>query len=811
MSRIPFRSEGGGTSDSNDTDETTDSSSGSTGVRDTASRVRDQTESNDRQESSDPFDEGSTGSEVISSGGDETRARSTGSSSGSDDATGTPGRTADDDNDGAVQDADDDRTTSESTGQNQRSADENTANDRSVTDQVKDAADRAFNRAKRAGEQIGRRISREQRQDQRRSSSGERFGDFDYSFGYGDPDVDEVERAVEDLSQDYSEQTSRAIKTRQTGLLTPTDLALDAARVGADIGPADELGYGDEVDQSIDAAERFTEGAVTGLVETGNLPGLAKSGAEAAEFGAFAATEGAKNPEETAGDIAGRAANIGEGLADAAQENPAGFAGTIAGAVGGGAAASVGSGRVAGSLARKGSSRIRTAGGTEVDIRDVTSEDVARFTETDGAEGEQFPSADDPELYREDPARAISEQSQRRTPEEIRRRFDDAGVEGNADLKKALSVEPDGPGKGSAAGFDSAPDEVDVDVDDVTEGTAQSFQESGGGFSYETPGTFFSSDLSTYFLRQGSREMSLRPGLPSVGDKPTGVIARADVENTEAEDLVEFGKRQVEREEATFETKPPSGDEFNTGEIEAVAPPGASFSDIGGSRTRKALRRIGVGADFYTEVDGNRVPIRLVEGDTSPDANDIDTSDFDGGQNRVFSGIDQPSLRRRYSSGGSAAVDRPAPIPFGSGGGSGNTSGSGGESIQLNVDSFGVSQISTDSGGDSDSSGNPPTLSPPSNAGDGGGSDGPGSTPPGGGGGGGSSGNNTPGGGGSPTPSGRSQSGFFGGGDPSGSSSKRPDIGLEGDDEEEDFFKGEFDEVEASFESGIADPEDLLR
>jgi hypothetical protein len=583
-------------------------------------------------------------------------------------------------------------------------------------------------------------------------------------------------------------------------------LATDAARTGGEL-----FGFEEEADTAADAADRFAEGAVTGLVETGNLPGLAKSGAEAVEFGAFAATEGVENPEETAGDVAGRAANIGEGVADAAREKPAGFAGTIAGAVGGGAAASVGSGRVAGSLARKGSSRIRTAGGTEVDIRDVTSEDVARFTETDGAEGERFPGADDPDLYREDPARAIAEQSQRRTPEKIRQRFDDAGVEGNADLKKALSVEPDGPGKGSAAGFDSAPDEVDVEVDDVTEETAQSFQDSGGGFSYETPGTFFSSDLSTYFLRQGSREMSLRPGLPSVGDQPTGVIARADVENTEAEDLVEFGKRQVEREDATFETKPPSGDEFNPGEIEAVAPPGASFSDIGGSRTRKALRRIGVGADFYTEVDGNRVPIRLVEGDTSPDANDIDASDFDGGENRVFSDIDQSSLRSRYSSGGSAAVDRPAPIPFGSGSGSGNTPSGGDESIQLNVDSFGVSQISADSGGGSDASGDPPTLSPPSGGGGGGSSDGPGFTPPGGGGGGGSSGDSPPGGGGSPTPGGSSQSGFFGGGEPPGSSSKRPDIGLEGDDEEEEFFGGEVDEAEASFDSGIADPEDLLR
>lgn len=100
MARRAFNSTGGGGSGG---------SGGSTGSRDYLDLIGDDS-AGGSSGSSDPFDEGSTGSEVISSGGDETRARSTGSSSGSDDATATPSPTADDDRDGSVQDVDDERT-----------------------------------------------------------------------------------------------------------------------------------------------------------------------------------------------------------------------------------------------------------------------------------------------------------------------------------------------------------------------------------------------------------------------------------------------------------------------------------------------------------------------------------------------------------------------------------------------------------------------------------------------------------------------------------------------------------------------------
>jgi hypothetical protein len=73
----------GSSSDSGSTD------SGSTGVRDTASRVDEQTDQNSQQ-SDGPFEDGSTGSETLGAGGDESRARATADSDGTGGTT-TPG------------------------------------------------------------------------------------------------------------------------------------------------------------------------------------------------------------------------------------------------------------------------------------------------------------------------------------------------------------------------------------------------------------------------------------------------------------------------------------------------------------------------------------------------------------------------------------------------------------------------------------------------------------------------------------------------------------------------------------------------
>lgn len=299
-------------------------------------------------------------------------------------------------------------------------------------------------------------------------------------------------------------------------------------------------------------------------VETAaNLPGAVS------EFG----------PKETGLAILESGGRATESAAKSAEEDPSGFLGQITGEVLAGAAAGKAFG-VGGRLTRD---RVRTAGGTKVDLDAITQEPAIRNLETGGAGGDRFPGAADPDLYRTDPADAVRTQATDMTPDIIDERFVETGADEGVVLKKALDVEPEGPD--GRPGFEASPGETLED------------------FDYETPGAFVGPELSPHFLRAGAGEssFSLVPGLPNFGSKPTGVLAKTDVENPDADDLAGFNTEMIERSGQTTAVTKPAG-VGSPGEIEAVIPPGAQFRDIGGSRTRQVLRRAGIGSDFFTEV-----------------------------------------------------------------------------------------------------------------------------------------------------------------------------------------------------------------
>jgi hypothetical protein len=433
---------------------------------------------------------------------------------------------------------------------------------------------------------------------------------------------------------------------------------------------------------------------------------------------------------------------------------------------------------------------VRTAGGTEVELEDVTSDSVAESYTGGTPDSPNFPGADDADLYETDPAEAVRRQADRDTPDEVDEFFESAGVEDGEVLKKAVDTEPDGPGSGGFA---------------TQEG------------SYESPGGFVGPSLSPNFLRAGTRtETSLRPGLPRTG-RPTGVLVKTDVENTGASDLDEFNAELRDLEgDTTARTKP--ADDVNTGEIEAVIPSNAEFEGVG---NQGLLREFGVGSDFYTTVAGRRVPLRTVApsdsgGGTGLDADDlqldVDADEFGGGGRSLdeYLSPDDSVDRPVPAVGGGESFTLDSGSSSGSGGPAGSSlsvdsfgvtdtssSGGGGSSFTLSVDSFGVSDT-TPSGGGSGGSGGGPGFSPPGGGGGSGGSGSPGGNPPSG------------GGGGSPDPSGGSGSGFFRGISTPPGSSKPPEFGFDDTDIEDEFFESNIEETAASFESGIADPEDLL-
>ena len=411
-------------------------------------------------------------------------------------------------------------------------------------------------------------------------------------------------------------------------------------------------GYKDRFDENEDVTiagsdvpERVLEGAAGMGVDILNVPQhvlTAEGAVETAQNTPGALADDPSSFAQTA-TIFGR--DAGQAMVDEAQENPVEFAsGAAFGYVTGAAA-----GRAVGQAGRVARDRYRTAGGERIDPEDLADPDVIRHADTDGAEGQLFPDADNPDLYKTDPAEAVRRQADEYTPETIDEFFADQGVGEGTTLTKALKTEPDGPGTGrSDTGFTSAPDEVD------------------GNFDYETPGSFFGPELSPNFLRidGGDASFSFRPGLPDFGNRPTGVLARTDVENPDTDNLQAFNQELMDNVgDTTAYTKP--ADEVNVGEIEAVVPPGAEFAPIrsGGPATDLA-RRAGYGADFYTEVGGRRVPLRTVApADRTPDA--------DGGSGGLFGerGGSGESFDYYVESPGEP-VDRPLPlgVPGGAGG-----------------------------------------------------------------------------------------------------------------------------------------------
>ncbi|MFW5949688.1 MAG: hypothetical protein ACOCSD_08835, partial [Halolamina sp.] len=427
---------------------------------------------------------------------------------------------------------------------------------------------------------------------------------------------------------------------------------------GADIseerirGAADRVdSYKDTFDENeditvfgSDAPERALEGAASAGVDLLNVPQHVLTAETAAEVGQNtpgAVGEYGAAPVAETSTAVGR--EVGSAIIDEAQEDPVGFVSGTAFGYATGAAA----GRVAGQYGRAARDRVRTAGGDRVDAEDLADPDVVRHAETDGAEGTRFPGADNPELYQADPAEAVRRQADEYTPTEVDEYFDTQGVEEGSVMTKGLDVEPEGPGSGRAdTGFTSAPDEV------------------SGDFAYETPGSFFGPELSPNFLRTGGEaRFSFRPGLPDFGNRPTGVLARTDVENPDADDLAGFNLEMRERAgETTAYTKPAS--EVNTGEIEAIVPPGGEFAPVrGGGLFTDIARRAGIGSDFYTEVGGRRVPLRTVApADRTPDA-DVDVGAggglFGGGRGGGSAG---ESLDY-YAEPPEPPVDRPLPAP----------------------------------------------------------------------------------------------------------------------------------------------------
>jgi len=321
----------------------------------------------------------------------------------------------------------------------------------------------------------------------------------------------------------------------------------------------------------------------------------------------------------------------GDSIVTEARTDPTSFAGGLAGE----AVLGAGIGRGIGTAARRGTDRIRTTGGTRVELEGVTNPETAAFYRGETrAEEARFPGADDPELYRSNPPEAVRQQASRYTPAPIQDQFERAGVTEGTDLKKAIETEPEGP---------NAPDI----------GRGAGFQTQEGG--YESPGAFAGPELSPNFLEVGDRSYSIRPGLPGLGGRPTGVIARTDVEAPDADTLDEFSRELVDERagETTAYTKP--ADAVNTGEIETVIPPEAGFravDDVGSGGNR-----FGVGAGFYTEVAGRRVPLRLVAPEDRVDA-DVDATsavdDLDDAGGRP--------IESYYRASGDE-VDRPSPTP----------------------------------------------------------------------------------------------------------------------------------------------------
>jgi len=423
--------------------------------------------------------------------------------------------------------------------------------------------------------------------------------------------------------------------------------ALEAAGVDTDVETSIGTMYGDaEFDTERlgeGNIERTQENAARSVVTSPNPFALAQAG----ETGVEVASN--LDDEVEVGDAATSAVGTsalalsresGEALVERARADPTRAAGSLAGEV----VLGYGVGRGAGFVARRGVGRARTFGGTHVDLDEFTNpETVAYFNDPDADVGDEarFPGAEDPDLHESDPAEAVRQQADEYTPAPIREDFEAAGVEEGVVLKKGIETEPEGEGT------------TRVPLD-----TGRGFRTEEGG--YESPGGFAGPELSPYFLGVGQRSYSLRPGFPGLGGRPTGVLARTDVENPDADTMGAFNRELVEQRaaETTAVTKPANA--ANPGEIETVIPPGATFRAIDSATS--GGNRFGFGTGYYTTVRGRRVPLRLIapDDDVDTDAPNVDP-DAEG----------QPYSY--YYREASETVDRPAPTAAPSAGDAGES------------------------------------------------------------------------------------------------------------------------------------------
>jgi hypothetical protein len=345
-------------------------------------------------------------------------------------------------------------------------------------------------------------------------------------------------------------------------------------------------------------------------------------------------------------------AGIRRGRAKPVRTGAAAAAGIITGIYGG---------RLAGKVGRKARDRYRTFGSVDV-TDDVMGRDVRRYIDTEGDEGRRFPparteSGDVPSQreFIDRQKQILRSQAERKTPDVVEERFARRGYTEGAVYKKTLDVEPEGPRTARASrGFETPDPESDL------------------AGAYETVGTSMGPEVSPYFFGVNARRsFSLRPGLPDFGGKPTGILARTDLDTTDARYVDELNEELLDREgDATPVTLSP--DQASPGEAEVLAPPGATYRDIGGGVTRNVARRFGFGSDFRVEIGGRRVPLRPVvpEGDvdaTGPTVfgrgtrGQADLTGPDAGDGVAFRGSLDELARR-----GGRPVDRPFPtVPVG--------------------------------------------------------------------------------------------------------------------------------------------------
>lgn len=148
--------------------------------------------------------------------------------------------------------------------------------------------------------------------------------DYDWSFGMGDPEKDEVEAALSSASDKFR----RAGDWAASSLFDEGGVASES--IGDDVLRA--LGQDELADQYESGLRDFGKGVVQSSVMITDVPGVAKTGLEGTEAAGTLVTGVASGQSrETLGSVGERGFAIGESVYNYAKENKAGFAGMAAG------------------------------------------------------------------------------------------------------------------------------------------------------------------------------------------------------------------------------------------------------------------------------------------------------------------------------------------------------------------------------------------------------------------------------------------------------------------------------------------------